>query len=100
MADIALRRGGDMVRGFTGGGHSVVAGGTSTAHVDVTEADVLPIRGRLMTFVALRGGGNVSRILTGGGNAVVAVRTVTGGIAVIEAYRLPVCLGGMADVTL
>ena len=80
MANVTLRRGGDMVRGFTGGGYTVVAGGTSTAHVDVIELDIQPIRSRAMTLVTLRGGGNVSRILSGRSNTIVTVRTPAGGI--------------------
>ena len=71
VAAVALRGGLDVISGFAGGGHPIVARRTGTADDAVIEPDAVPTAGRGMTGVALCGGRDMTHRFTGGIDTVV-----------------------------
>lgn len=76
MAGVALGRGLDMLRVFTGGKGAVVAVRAISAYLEIfmIEADQGPVDSRCMTAVALSVSGDMLRRLAGGCDTVVTAR--------------------------
>ena len=85
MTAVALRGCLNMISGFTGGGHPVMAGGAGTGDAVVIESHTGPTAGGGMAIVALGSGGNMAARLAGRTDPVMATGTGAGQVCMVNA---------------